>query len=47
MYCTYVYEMMKLPYEIAQALLGVVISLLLCYRFKLFTIFNRETEREQ
>lgn len=46
-YSTYEYAMMSLPYEIAQALLGVVISLLLCYRFKLFTIFNRETEREQ
>lgn len=46
-YSTYEYAMMKLPYEIAQALLGVVISLLVCYRFKLFAIFNRETEREQ
>ena len=46
-YSTYEYAMISLPYEIAQALLGVVISLLLCYRFKLFTIFNRETEREQ
>ena len=44
-YSTYEYAMMKLPYEIAQALLGVVLSLLLCYRFKLFAIFKRETKR--
>ena len=40
-YSTYEYAMIKLPYEIAQALLGVVGSLLLCYRFGLRRIFNR------
>lgn len=43
-YSTYEYAMMKLPYEITQALLGVVISLLLCYRVHLFEIFRRETQ---
>lgn len=46
-YSTYEYAIMKLPYEIAQALLGVVISLLLCYRGKLFGIFRRELQREE
>ena len=40
-YSTYEYAMIKLPYEITQALLGVIGSLLLCYRFGLRRIFNR------
>lgn len=40
-YSTYEYAMIKLPYEIAQALLGVAGSLLLCYRFGLKSIFNK------
>lgn len=40
-YSTYEYAMIKLPYEIAQALLGVVGSLFLCYRFGLKNIFKK------
>ena len=40
-YSTYEYAIIKLPYEITQALLGVIGSLLLCYRFGLRRIFNR------
>lgn len=39
-YSTFEYAMMKLPYEIAQALIGVVGSLLLCYRAGLSKIFK-------
>ena len=46
-YSTYEYAIMKLPYEIAQALLGVVISLLLCYRGRLFEIFRRMTHTDK
>ena len=40
-YSTFEYAMIKLPYEIAQALLGVVGSLLLCYKAGLLKIFKR------
>ena len=39
-YSTFEYAMIKLPYEIAQALIGVVGSLLLCYRAGLSKIFK-------
>ena len=43
---TFVYSnfetaMLKLPYEIAQAVLGIVFSLLLCFKFKLNKLFNK------
>ena len=43
---TFVYSnfetaMLKLPYEIAQAVLGIVLSLLLCFKFKLNKLFNK------
>ncbi|MBQ2610439.1 MAG: ECF transporter S component [Butyrivibrio sp.] len=40
-YSTFEYAMIKLPYEIAQALLGVVGSLFLCYKLGLMKIFRR------
>ncbi len=40
-YSTFEYAMIKLPYEIAQALLGVVGSLVLCYKAGLYKIFHR------
>ncbi len=40
-YSTVEYAMIKLPYEIAQALLGVFGSLLLCYKAGLLKIFKR------
>ncbi|MBO4456182.1 MAG: ECF transporter S component [Butyrivibrio sp.] len=40
-YSTFEYAMIKLPYEIAQALLGVVGSLVLCYKLGLMKIFKR------
>ena len=43
-YSTLEYAIIKLPYEIAQALIGVIVSLIVCYHGRLFTIFRRETE---
>ena len=40
-YSTFEYAMIKLPYEIAQALLGVAGSLLLCFRGGLIESFER------
>ena len=40
-YSTFEYAMIKLPYEIAQALLGVVTSLLLYYKAGLGKIFQK------
>ena len=34
-------SMIKLPYEIGQAMLGVIGSLLLCFKGGLIKIFNR------
>ena len=40
-YSTFEYAMVKLPYEIAQALLGVIGGMLLCFRGGLIESFNR------
>lgn len=40
-YSTFEYAMIKLPYEIAQALLGVIGSLFICYKLGLMKIFRR------
>ena len=40
-YSTFEYAMLKLPFEIAQALLGVAGSLLLCFKAGLLGIFRR------
>lgn len=40
-YATFEYAMIKLPYEIAQGLIGVVGSLLLTFGAGLYKIFNR------
>ena len=40
-YSTFEYAMLKLPYEIAQALLGVFGSLFLCYKAGLLKIFTK------
>ena len=40
-YATFEYAMIKLPYEIAQGLLGVVGSLLLCFKGGLIKVFKR------
>ena len=40
-YSTFEYAMIKLPYEIAQALLGVAGSMLLCFRGGLMDSFHR------
>lgn len=40
-YSTFEYAMIKLPYEIAQALLGVAGSLILCFKGGLIDSFNR------
>ena len=40
-YSTFEYAMIKLPYEIAQGLLGVAGSLLLCYKFGLNRLFKK------
>jgi uncharacterized membrane protein len=40
-YSTFEYAMIKLPYEIAQALLGIICSLALCFRGGLLDSFRR------
>ena len=40
-YSTFEYAMMKLPYEIEQALIGVAGSLLLCYKSNLIGIYKK------
>ena len=40
-YSTFEYAMIKLPYEIAQAVLGAVVGMLLCYKYRLNNIYNR------
>ena len=40
-YSTFEYAMIKLPYEIAQALLGVVVSVSLCFRGRLMEYYER------
>ena len=44
-YSTLEYAIIKLPYEIAQALIGVIVSVVVCYRGRLFGLFRRETEQ--
>ncbi|MCR5154516.1 MAG: ECF transporter S component [Lachnospiraceae bacterium] len=43
-YSTFEYAMMKLPYEIAQALIGVIGSVLLCYKAGLAKIYRKIVE---
>ncbi len=45
-YSTFEYAMIKLPYEIAQALLGVVGSLLLCFKCGLNKMFRKYKSAE-
>lgn len=45
-YSTLEYAIMKLPYEIAQALIGVTVALVVCYKGRLFGLFRRETEQK-
>lgn len=40
-YSTMEYAMLKLPYEILQALLGAVVGMLLCYKGKLLPLYQR------
>ncbi len=46
-YSTFEYAMIKLPYEIAQAALGAVLGMVLCYRFGLKDLFRRLISRKQ
>ena len=40
-YSTFEYAMIKLPYEIAQAALGAVLAMILCWKFKINTILTK------
>lgn len=40
-YSTPAYAIIKLPFEIAQAAVGAVVSMVLCFKFKLSEYFNR------
>ena len=40
-YSTWEYAFIKLPYEIAQAVIGAVLSMLLCWNFKIGNLFIR------
>ncbi|MBQ6014053.1 MAG: ECF transporter S component [Firmicutes bacterium] len=46
-YSTFKYAMIKLPYEIAQAALGAVLGMVLCYRFGLKDLFRRLISHKQ
>ena len=46
-YSTFEYAMIKLPYEIAQAALGAVLGMALCYRFGLKDLFRRLISHKQ
>ncbi len=46
-YSTFEYAMIKLPYEIAQAALGAVLGMVLCYRFGLKDLFRRLISHKQ
>lgn len=43
-YSTLEYAIVKLPYEIAQAALGAVLGMILCYRFGIQRMFNETIE---
>lgn len=45
--CTLVFAVVNSQFEIAQAMIGVVLSLVLCYRGNLFRIFRRELRTEE
>lgn len=45
-YSTFEYAMMKLPYEILQGLLGVIVGFALCWHFGIHKAFNRILQRE-
>ena len=40
-YSTFEYAMLKLPYEIAQAALGAVLAMILCWKFGIHRLFDR------
>lgn len=40
-YSTWEYAFIKLPYEIAQGVIGAVLSMLLCWNFKIGNLFIR------
>ncbi|MCR5734350.1 MAG: ECF transporter S component [Lachnospiraceae bacterium] len=46
-YSTFEYAMIKLPYEIAQAVLGSVIAMILAYKFGLRKLFMTQLEKTQ
>ena len=41
LYSTPEYAILKLPFEILQAVTGAVVSLLLCFRFRLLEYFHK------
>lgn len=43
-YSTFEYAMMKLPYEIAQAALGAVIGMVLCFKCKINALFKKTVD---
>ncbi|MCR4690728.1 MAG: ECF transporter S component [Lachnospiraceae bacterium] len=42
-YSTFEYAMIKLPYEIAQATVGAVLGMILCWNFGLHSLFSKVT----
>ena len=43
-YSTFEYAMLKLPYEIAQAALGAVVGMVLCWHAGIHKFFTKITE---
>ncbi len=46
-YSTPEYAILKLPYQILQAGIGAVVSILLCYRFKIRSLYLNHTRNSQ
>ncbi len=46
-YSTFEYAMIKLPYEIAQAALGAVLAMILCWKFGIHRLFDSVISNHQ
>lgn len=45
-YATFEYAMLKLPYEIAQAAIGAIVGMILCWKCKIHKVYNRMINRK-
>lgn len=45
LYSTPEYAILKLPYQILQAVVGAVLGMIICWKFKLVEIFNKKVKK--